>query len=437
MDPVTQTLAQQQSGSAGGQGFAQFFVEGRRHAQNQQQLNLSQRRLELEEQQQQRLDRRDSLLLPIEANMMQAQVAGMGIQAQLELEKTMSNLHMNAALPDIYQLEQAFARSQEGFGDRELIDATMTMARKFPRAFAPGMPGGDLLVNIRSVPMLQQQFRQVEEALKRFGEAAPEGAIPQSVDLKSGRVTFMNEPRSANMPAAVIEAKQVTDLRRKISAEQDPTKRQDLELELNDLLTQTSPAGTTTEVMGPDGNILMRTSTGKNQNPGPPIQVRTKAEAVANKAASLISIGNQIIDLAKPGNVGAEGNLKRLGKEIAGQFMDVEAGEEFDFAQATTFFKADAAQMLKSDSQITDAERKSIIKDLPGKGFIESDETAKKKAKLAIRKVAESARRQIVRAGVELPTQLMTPDEIIDKAAKGEIPEDEAVKMVQRSPFTE
>ena len=163
MDPVSQVLAQQDSGSAQGQGFGQFFSEGVRQRQNQESLNLSKRRMSLLERQ----DRRDAQLLPLKKDMLSMQIAQAGMALALDRNKLAAQTELTAALPEISALEVDFMRSPDGYATPELIERARVLSQRYPRAFAEGMPGGDLLLSIKSVPMRNQQFKEI---LGRLGQ---------------------------------------------------------------------------------------------------------------------------------------------------------------------------------------------------------------------------------------------------------------------------
>ena len=429
MDPVSQVLAQQHSGSAGGAGFGQFFAQGVQARQNQQRLNLSSRQLQVQEAQEQRLQRRDDMLLPLEQQMMQSQIANLGINGVVNFLKAQSEVQVNAALPELYRLQMAFAESPEGYSDPALMEEARTLANRFPKAFAPGAPGAELLTFIKAAPMLNSQFKQVLDMNQQLKGS---GMVVQGVNQK-GEIDFTQEPRAANQPADIQVASEITRLETLLQQTQDPAEREQISRQLRNLQMQTAPRGGF-DITLPDGT---RIAQGGGASGNQPASITTKAEQVVNSAASLMEFGHEIIETASQGNVGLSGNLKRLWAEFGGQAGTVEAGPEFEFAQATTFFKAQAQQVLKSDHQMAEDERKMIISDLPSKGLKESDETAKKKARAAMRKVAESARRQAIRAGVPLPPQLMTYDEILDFGKQNNLSEDEVIGLVRKSPFVQ
>lgn len=396
MDPVSQVLAQQESGSAGGQGFGQFYVEGQRQG-------LSRRRLDLEMQQESRMQKRDDLMLPLETKLTQAQIVNLGIQAETTTQKAQTAMRLNLVVPEIYRLENEFMQSPDGHASPALRQEVLNLSKQYPEAFVGDMPGADLWRKMEAVPMFEQRMKRISEMEQKLQGT---GTRIESVDPVTGRINLGQR----TMPGTLSTVgKEVADLSALEATDPAAAARFRAAQAQRDL----SKGETIRALPGGGFEIIRGAGAGDTKMP---TSVVADAEAVANSAASLVQFGREIVNLAQPGNVGAAGNLKRLFGEVAGQFMDVEPGDEFDFAQATTFFRAGATRVLRSDSQITNDERKQIISDLPSKGWVEADETAREKARHAMRRVAESAKRQIRRAGVTLPTELLTVDDKDDIA---------------------
>lgn len=277
-------------------------------------------------------------------------------------------------------------------------------------------------------------------AMQQRGGVSPQ--IQTLTDPSTGRKVTMAQvgpnswsiiqPEKENVPLSPF-GKLQSDLRSAIQRGDTESAQQlrakiDSEASSKGMSIRTNPDGTV-EILqgGAQGEKLPSSAVGE-------------AEKVANSASSFINTGKELIALAKAPNVGVIGNIKRISTRIVGQIAGedmIQAGEEFDFAQAATFFRGAATRILKSDSQITEDERKSIIAALPSGGWLEAPTTVKRQAESAIRKVAESARRQINRAGVKMPTELMTPDEIAKGYNDGtlKISEEDAVRMMMNNIF--
>lgn len=181
MDPVSQILSQSGAGSAQGEGFGQYFAQGMRMGQDQQQLNLARRRLEFEEDQQR-------TMLPLQQHSMILNNQRMGLQIQSAMkEQERQNIALSK-MPELLDLHQRFAMAPLGFQDNELMDAAQTIFRQAPE-LADTEVGRGILTGISEAPRINQAF----ETFKKLSKIAPEGSIPQSYDPKTGRVTFMKE----------------------------------------------------------------------------------------------------------------------------------------------------------------------------------------------------------------------------------------------------
>ena len=402
MDPIAQIFAQAQGGTAQGQGFGSFFAQGVQASQNQESINLSKRRMQLAEQEQ-------SALLPLqkEAARLNNLQAGLTIETNRKaLEQQTSIL---SRMPALVDLQMRFSQSPEGYTDPTLLQEASRVFTQAPE-LAGTKAGQELMSNITNARKLEQSFRM----LRNF--APPEGMTVQTVNPETGSVSLTQAPK------------------RMLTPEEAQQRAQTLGMEASTMNAEGEVgfarprAGEIIEV-GPDGTT--RIARGGAKLPSSTI---AKAEDVAVSAPTFLKTGQEIIRLANQNNVGVRGNIKRAWSQIVGQIYPemAEAGEEFDFAQATTFFKGQATKILRSDSQISEPERKSIVADLPSKGFNESDATAVRKAKGAMKRVADSARRQLMRAGVPLPVELKTPEEI---AADTSLSEEQAVELILNSPF--
>lgn len=186
MDPVQQVLAQQQSGSAEGQGFAQFAVEGMRLGQQQQQLNLANRRLEMAEKEQ-------DMLLPLQRQMLGAQVANLGIQGETAKLQLLNLTQQNMAMPELLSLQLRFAQSPEGHLDPQGLADYERLFLKYPIAFAGGI-GAEINDSIQAAmkfKMGMQHFKQAAQQVSQFG------VVPTQMDPKTGMVSgFAKADRS-------------------------------------------------------------------------------------------------------------------------------------------------------------------------------------------------------------------------------------------------
>lgn len=169
MDPVSQTLAQQTSGSAEGQGFGQFFVEGARLRQNRDQLNLASRRVAIEERQDKREQQKFDLMLPLLTKQQELTNTNLGIEAtarQLQLDAT---TRLNAALPEIFQLQAEMM--EKGPDDTGVREKLLDLSKRYGTAFAPGTPGGNLWLQAESAPMFESRMKRIIDAESKLKES--------------------------------------------------------------------------------------------------------------------------------------------------------------------------------------------------------------------------------------------------------------------------
>lgn len=424
MDPVQQVLAQQNSGSAGGEGFGQFFVEGRRQG-------LARRKLDLEERQEKRIQHREDLMLPLEKRAAFFQAAILGQKAVMNVNELEAVTQLNNAMPEIYALQSKFSQAPDGHANRALIDETMAQAARYPRAYLPGTPGGNLLQNIQAIPMLRQKFQQV---IDYDAKLKGTGSRIESIDA-TGRI---NLGQRTTPTGNLYEADQLTALETQIEQTTDPAQKAILERQLANRRATVLPPGTNQKIYDANGNLIMEMSTGRQSasaQGGVPQSVIAEAERKATAAVDSVHFANDVIKYSTSRNVGVLGNLNRLGTQILGQVMDVKPGDEFKFAQAAGALKAAAVKTLRSDSNITETERKAIEATLPNITANESDESAKEKAKNIVYIIATSARRQIERAGQPLPRELMTAKELTELVKAKKLSAREAAVILMESPF--
>lgn len=181
MDPVTQTLAQQQSGSAGGQGFADFFLKGAQMAQNRRQLDLSERRLGIEETQ----ARQSNLLFPLIKKAKEQELENLGLEVAINLQKKEMITEQNKALPEILAIQMEAMQSPKGFASPEIISKVRELSTRFPAAFSGG-DGLDLMTSLKGAQMREMQLLQFEEIARdleqrktrlRSFQTSPNGAV--------------------------------------------------------------------------------------------------------------------------------------------------------------------------------------------------------------------------------------------------------------------
>jgi hypothetical protein len=407
MDPVQQTLAQQTSGSAEGQGFGQYFVQG-------QQTSLSKRKLDLEEQQQQFDQERQSMLLPLQMQALGLHNTNVGIEVATNVEKWHALTQQNALLPEIFKLQAAFAQSPQGYGDQNLINQAEELASKKPTAFAAG-PGAELLTNIRAIPMMRQKFDEV----RRFNkDLSGTGQMVSEITDKGG--IRLERATGANTPAGMQEFQLVETLRRASETATDPAQKAEFEKQYANALTMFGKSPSAQTVYDKDGNKIFESTTGKQPN-SVPTGVKTKLEETTNNVTTLLQSGNDLIHLAQdPNNVGIRGNLIRNFNSIAPNLgvPPIEGGKQFELKSAAVFFGQNVIRQIKSDGQISQREVSKLEQAVADGGWLEStksitDQTSYLSGLLALSQVLRLARN-----GQTVPLDLLRrlPDDTVHKA---------------------
>lgn len=131
MDPVLQTFQQQSSGSAEGQGFGNFFIQG-------QQLNLSRQHLELAKKAEARAKAEQDALLPLQKQLMQYKAINDGLQLGKIVTDADVTTEINSAIPKVNDLLARFMRSKDGFNDSDLLSEYNTLFAQVPWVFSGG-----------------------------------------------------------------------------------------------------------------------------------------------------------------------------------------------------------------------------------------------------------------------------------------------------------
>lgn len=245
MDPVQQTLVQQNSGSANGAGFGQFFVEGARQG-------LMRRQIEGQEKQEERLQQRQDMMLPLEAQQTRLNNANLGIQAVANLRKGIAETQVNAALPKLYQLQIDFAQSPDGYQNKAKLAELFQLQRESPAAFYAGMPGATLVAQVQSSYLreaeLKRQLGQLTNVLNDplFG--------PRVKGFDEHGMLQLNAPPTPS--ANLQESERMIQLTRQRDAlPLDDPRRAALDQEIKLTREQTLPAGAIPGTLSPAGKL--------------------------------------------------------------------------------------------------------------------------------------------------------------------------------------
>lgn len=289
MSPIQQILAQSGAGSADGQGFAQFAAQGMQLAQDNRRLNLAERRQSFEEQQQ-------SMLMPLEMESMRLNNERTGLAVQTGMMQLRQQNQLLSNLPALVDLQMKFANSERGYQDPDLIAEAQSLLTRSP-LLATTEQGQSIMESIAAAPKIRQSF----DVFKQLSQALPEGTVPQSVDLKTGKVTLMQEPRAVNLPANIQEANEITRLETLLQQTTDPAQKEQITRQLNNIRQQTAPRGniirtmpdgTTEVIMGTNVNDLTPNQRGNNR------QQALKLEDAARRLGDIIPKVNEIFGAA-------------------------------------------------------------------------------------------------------------------------------------------
>lgn len=231
MDPVTQTLAQQSSGSAEGQGFGQFFVQGAQLAQGRRQLNLAQQRIDIERSQEQRLSEAQKMLLPLQADALRNTNANAGIELKSNSLKLDAMTQANAAMPAMYDLMLRFQANPDGYNNELLRQEFRSLLEKFPSAGVSTV-GQQLWQALEAQPMFDARLKRIEEAKRRLGDDL------RSFNPETGAATFQDTLGGVRATANIKDVEKLASLRADIAAlPEGSPERIEKETQLDDMTT--------------------------------------------------------------------------------------------------------------------------------------------------------------------------------------------------------
>jgi hypothetical protein len=481
MDPVTQTLAQQQSGSAGGQGFGQFFVAGQQNARQREQLNLARR-------QEDRLAERQRRLLPYEEAVLGMQVIDAGITAHSNRLKLENQITSNKALPEILALENYFMESPRGFRDPDGRAAFKQLKDRYPQAFVEGAAGHRLKQLIQMPTVTDWEMQRLEEADKRLkggqitskidpkGQITTEMQVGGDANWQPSTGTLPNpsggepipfiktSPRSAQ-PMMEPRMEELTDpvtgerrsvLRTGMSGARpmpaDIGKRQqeafqrtqqadqlkfirDNQPQVYADLFSKSPIDPDTGMPKPTPEAIQQAAKVAGFEPG----TKAKMEEQMVAAEDLFTTAQEFLPLITKENVGIRGAIRRWGARLGleGQPGFEKATDAQKAATMSRVFMASIFRTLRSDSNIAKPEVEALEAAAPDTTrFIDDPDSIKSQMAALLRNANNKDRNAAQRMGKPVSNFFLTPDEVRARVAAGQMPADEGLRIIDRSAWS-
>jgi hypothetical protein len=439
MDPVTQTLAQQQSGSAGGQGFGQFFVAGQQNARQKEQLNLARR-------QEDRLAERQRTLLPYEKALMGMQVIDAGLTAHSNRLKLENQIISNQGLPEILALENFFMESPNGYKDADGIAAYKQLYSKYPQAFSEGAVGHALRMRVQAPVMFDAEMDRLEKARQRFPNL-------QRLDPKSGEITL--SPRyDTEVVTETIDGKPRSFLRdasgRLRSLPENISQRQ---LEAFKRSESAKDVGVVRESRPDLLPTLPRNEQGVAYVPPATMQeaaktagmqgaTKTLLEQQSIGAENVVNLGRRLLPLLNDENVGPEGWFKRRvieripgAKAALSPFINLD--NTTDAVAAETLGRQFLGQVFKavrSDSNINEKEYAQIVQAAPTpEAFFTKPSSEKRKLREFLISARDTARTNARRTGKPLSNFFLSTSELEARIEAGDLTAPQAADIYNQS----
>jgi hypothetical protein len=438
LDPVTQTLEMGRtppgnSGGDGASGFVQMYLAAQQMQQRRREhadaVNFQQQKMDLENRQQQNQDTQsenNDLMAPLLREHQAAVNKQVGATAQGAVLDTQFKADSMEGLNQLTQIQLDSLKAEGGPLNPDIIQRSNDVITKY-----------GLMRTQQGAAWMRETLdaKKVQDFYSIFGQPTSASAV----DKESGATVNFGSKRESLAATQEIEslmsAAAANDKAQGITRTPAELAQRRLDFTQDKVL----PMGSTETIKTPDGTevtrVIGRQPAGGAKG-GPTVAQANKAEDAATAASNAAASALDVIKYAETGNVGLIGNVNRLAATLGGQVADIKPGTEFKYAQATDFLKAAAVKVLRSDGNISEAERKQVIANLPSTSVNESPATAREKALNISHIMAESARRQVLRAGRPLPPELMTEVEIRNSMDRGDITRDQAKELLMKAPLS-
>lgn len=354
MDPVSQILAQSQGGSANGQGFGQFFAEGVRMGQQQQQLNLSRRRLDFEEEQ----ERKREPLMELQ-KMATLQRLALG---SLELQKTQSDNSYAVALRTAELEVSRFMSSlaQDGkWGSPESWSGWNDITSRVPMAAVT--KSGQLFLQQQRLAMANQQLAaQFGGRPSQVQIPTPEGGSATYGGEELRRQRLQNELRRLELEEARLVQSGDRNALASIRLRKDALLQG---IEIDGIPAPTTGLQQPAPAVSTSTNVAPSQAAPAAQTPAPPVTFRQverpqtqtsvndlqKQNRVADQAVSALSNAQKVVQEV-PEAFGVGGIGRELLETATGQFNPNQDPKISNARHAAGLAFVQVADMLRTDT---------------------------------------------------------------------------------------
>lgn len=202
--------------------------------------------------------------------------------------------------------------------------------------------------------------------------------------------------------------------------------------------TITAPTETIESYVDADGKQQFRITRGPASEKAPKdLSVPTtttlsqiqQRELAGDKTAEL---GVQLLNTLTEADVGVRGNINQvlINEGIAQLIPGAKKGGVTEARTLLGQFNENAIKAIASDPRISDKDRKRYEQILPTLGAVESLSSAREKIKTFIGKFRDQARTDAAATKQPIPNWALSIQELREKIAKGELSEDDAVKII-------
>lgn len=398
MDPVAQILAQGQL-PQGGEGLGQFYFEGKRLGQQQQQINLSQQRLSLEQQQQANENTRANdahLLAPLVRDHQTAINIQTGATAQGAVLDAQLKADQMAGLNQLTSLQLQAARSPQGILDPVVQSGLTTTLSQHP-GLSELPQGAAMITGTAKAKYLQQLLGS--------------GLAPSSITVPNeggGMDTFGNK---ASPTADVQDLQYLEKLKQAVVAAPTPEARAAAQSALDDARVKLKVVPEATDATK---------------------AVQTRLEEQSAAAANAFTTAKQLIpflnDASNSGLMGLEQRTQESLKSMAGGVFGFDGSlgknSATEAAAINTRLKSELIGMARADGNLARSEKQvdMIMSGMPDvTRWFHGASQAKVQLADSISQIGELSRANAKTLGKPITPEWLKPTELFDLYATGKI----------------